>query len=362
MTILYFVPYNQQVVYIESIAEQESKRGHKIILATYDSDGPIHTNFKKFGSQTLSLKKPLIRLPFLYHFFRIFQLTRLCSKLNVNLVYSHYQEANLVSSIAQFFCKSTFILTRHHSDCAYVDNNVKEKIGDKIINRLAKYYIAPSNLVYHQIVEVEKTNPKKVYKIDYGYNFDNFQKPDLKVVAEIKSEYSAQLLLIEAARFIPEKRHKLLLEVISTLINEGLGIKLLLLGKGDLESELRQMVANKHLEERIIFLGYKHDISNYFAAADLMVHLSVSEASNSAVKEAAITGTPAAVCSDVGDFSDYIKHKKNGILLPRDHPESDLINHLKYYYERKDELRTMGQHLNEEVVKRFNISTVFSNY
>ena len=247
MKILFYQPYNQAVPYIESVAECFANDGHTIYFLSHAAKGETHRNLEQFGCKTFSHE--LYRSSFLqYYKARVSNLAKFCRENTIDIVYSHFQEANLISVIAQYFCKATFVINRHHSDCAFIDDNWKERWGDKIINRLAKGYISTSPKVHHQIVDIEKTNPKKVRLINYGYNFDKLPKADSGKVAEIRRDYRAKLLLVKAARFIPEKRHIQLIEAMDSLINSGHDIKLLLLGEGPLAETLKSHI-HSHVGE-----------------------------------------------------------------------------------------------------------------
>lgn len=361
MRILIYQPYNQIVVYIESVAEQFVREGHQVFFVSHVEKGETHKKFEEMGCVAEAL--PVVRSSvFGYYFKRIVKLILFCKKKRIDVVYSHFQEANIISVFAQFFTRANFVINRHHTDCAFVDDNWKEKWGDKIINRLAKIYIATSPKVYKQIVEFEKINSKKVKLINYGYNFENFQKVNFNKVEEIKKAFSAKILLVQAARYIPEKRYSELVYSIKKIVELGYDVKLLLLGKGPLEKEINSQIANCGLQEHVFNIGFRLNVMDYFAAANLVVHFSVSEASNSAIKEAALVGTSVAVCKGVGDFDEYIKNGINGILLNKEDPSEDLIANIKMIFEKKYDLSEMGKQLMIDVVNRFDIKNVINNY
>lgn len=361
MKILFYQPYNQAVGYIESIAEQFVIEGHDVFFISHDVKGDTHRNLESIGCTTYSFPVEKKNV-FLYYFKRVSILAGFCNKNKIDIVYSHFQEANIIAVIAQYFCKAEFVITRHHSDCAFVDFNRKEKYADKLINLLARVYIAPSKKVKDQIVRVEKADPGKVLLINYGYNFNNYPPPDPVEVEKIKNEFKADLLLVKSARFITEKRHASLLEAIYELKHQGYDVKLLLLGKGPERDQILKNIKLKDLEDIVFLLGFKQNIFDYYAAADLVVHFSSSEASNSAVKEAGICGTPAAVCTDVGDFDDYIIDRKNGFLLNKDNPSIDFVAVVKKILDEGLNLERMGDQLKKTVIDIFNIQNVIGRY
>ena len=361
MNILFYQPYNQIVVYIESVLEEFARQGHNTYFVSHAEKGETHRNLEKFGCKTYSM--PINRSSFLqYYFKRSSVLAKFCKKHNIDVVYSHFQEANLIAVFAQYLCKSKFVINRHHTDCAYLDNNLKEKYGDKIINRLAGTYIATSPKVYDQIVRVEKTNPDKVKLINYGYNFDTFVRPDSKEVERIKKTFATNLLLVKGARFIPEKRHQDLIKSVRDLVDQGFNFKLLLLGRGPTESEIRNSIIEYDLEEHVYVEGFKLNIMDYYSAADLVVHFSLSEASNSAMKEAALTCTPVAVCNDVGDFDEYIVHEENGFIMDKNDPTDDFKSIIKDCLQGKYDLPSIGARLEKDVISRFDIKNVSRTY
>jgi glycosyltransferase involved in cell wall biosynthesis len=360
MRILLYQPYNQIVVYIESVLEQFVREGHEVFFVSHAERGETHVNLEKIGCKTFVLSVP--RKWFLqYYWERIFGLAAFCRNNKIDIVYSHFQEANLIAVLAQYFCRSAFVITRHHTDCGFVDDNWKERMADKIINRLAKYYVAISDSVAKHMI-AEKTNPKKIWIINLGYDFDSFRQVDKEMVKKIRKEYPAKLLLVKAARLIPEKRHFRLLHVIRELIEEGLDIRLLLLGRGPLEREIVSWIHDNSMADRIVFVGFKINVMDYYAAADLIVHFSISEASNSAMKEAGLVYAPVAVCSGVGDFDDYIVYGKNGFLLNRDHPEADFVKLIDEINNGKYDLKSIGRKLHDDVVDRFDIHTMMPKY
>jgi len=332
-----------------------------VYLLSHDERGPTHENFEKIGCHTASI--PIrSRVPIIHQMERIIHLIAYCKKNRIDIAYSHYQESNIISVLAQFFFRTKFVITRHHSDSAFLGNYWRQRCADKIINRLAKCYIAPSQKVYDQIVNIERTNPGKVKLIPYGYNFNNFRKVDPVTAMAIRESFPADLLLVKAARFITAKRHRNLIDAMRQIVGKGHDVKLLLLGKGPLENDLKKYVRDSGLDKNIFFIGFKLNVMDYYSAADLVVHFSISEASNSAIKEAAITNTSVAVCADVGDFDDYILHGQNGFILGKQNPGPDFVSLVDAIVNKNFDLNAMGEALHRDVLRTFQVENVVGRY
>ncbi len=361
MNILFYYPDKERSVSLSSLMIEFQKQGHQVFLLTHAEEGMLHEDVKSCGVKTFSY--PVKKTgPLVFYLKHIKYLASFVKKNKIDLVYSHIQLANFISVFTQFFCKARFIICRHHSDCAFLDNNFNEKLFDKIINRLGREFIVPSEKVYTQMTLIEKASSKKIHLIRYAYDFSAYAQPDVEISEELRARYKAQLILIKVARHIPEKRHLLLFKVINKLIKKGLDIKLLVLSNGPNNSELLDFVNSNGLQNHIFMLGYKTDVMNYLSAADMVVHVSESEASNSLVKESGLLMKPVVVCRDVGDFDEYLVNGENSLLLPKNDPSESLEKIIKEAYERKLPLEKIGNALYNTIIERFSIQYLIKEY
>jgi len=92
------------------------------------------------------------------------------------------------------------------------------------------------------------------------------------------------------------------------------------------------------------------------------VLLSESEASNNTVKEAGYFEKPVAVCSQVGDFDDYLEHKKNAFLLSKTNAKQELVSTIEAMLQDKTLSAEMGRALRKKVIEDFDIEAVGRQY
>lgn len=361
MNILFYYPDKERSVSLSSLMIAFKQQGHSVFLLTHAQEGDLHADVKKGGVQTFThtIRKNSSALFYLKHIFYLASFTR---KHKIDLVYSHIQLANLISVFAQFLSPSRFILCRHHSDCAYIDNNKNEKAADKIINTLGREFIVPSDKVLNQMTEVEGVKSKKIHLIRYAYDFSGYPLPDKQKVEEIRNTYKAGLLLVKVARLISEKRHIILLGVINKLVLKGMDVKLILLSDGPERDNISKYIEENRLQNNIFMVGYRKDVMNYISAADLIVHVSESEASSSLAKEVGLLKQPLVVCNDVGDFDEYLFDKENCLKLDKKDPAPELEKIIIDAYENKGMLSGLGQNLYKTVTDRFSIENILPQY
>lgn len=357
--ILIYYSANNSTIAIESIIILFKKQGHKLYLLTQAKTGELHYKLENEDIITKSIYLDK-KLSILYYFLHFIYLIRFCKKNKIEFVFSHLQQANIISVFAQFFCKSKFYICRHHSSTDGADYNFYQTLFDKIINKLAKIIIVPSKAVYNQVCNVEKVKQNKVKLINYGYDFEKYPKPNFFTVNEIRKKYVTKLLLVKVARLVPGKRYIILFDVIKNLvINKNRDIKLIVISDGPLFDEFKLYVNTNNLTDNIFLLGNVGNVIDYLAAADIVPLLSDAEASNNVIKEAGLVKKTVIVCKNVGDFEEYIENEKSGYLISKENPAPELTQLFENF---NTELPRLGDALYKNVLQKFAIENVIEDY
>jgi glycosyltransferase involved in cell wall biosynthesis len=235
-----------------------------------------------------------------------------------------------------------------------MQRNKNELRADKMINRLAKKIVVPSSGVWYSMEKYEGCDMRKMVLVPYIYDFSTYQQPNSGKVKALRNEYSCSLLLIMVSRMIASKQHMAVFEVIKKLVDEGLSVKMIVMDDGPLRPQLAKFIETNNLAGHFFLTGFRDDFVNYMAAADMLIHPSLTEASNNVVKEMGLLNKGVAVCKHVGDFDDYITDRVNGYLLDASALKDSIETVIRDAYNRKDELGTMGAKLNHSVLQLFS--------
>jgi len=153
---------------------------------------------------------------------------------------------------------------------------------------------------------------------------------------------------------VPTKQHMPVFQLVKKLVAEGLSIKMIVMDDGPLKPELETFIRENKLTAVIDMVGFRSDFINFMAAADLLIHPSLTEASNNVVKELALLEKGVAVCKDVGDFNDYIRDGQNGFMIDRGNLVSSLEGIIRTAYAGKERLEEMGKELKKDVLDMFS--------
>ncbi|WP_018630767.1 glycosyltransferase family 4 protein [Niabella aurantiaca] len=361
MNILIFFPYNQISVEQQSVMKMLKEKRHNVTLLTLTPWGPLHDKVCTYGIEAFSTGQgEVFSIKRIRNSARM--LKQLCSEQKIDLLLVHQQLCAIVLILAGRELRARAFYFRHNTDEDYNKNYFKAFILNRFINTFIKKFVAPSDAVYRFLLNKEGVPADKIQRINYGYDFDLYGIPDIGNVNAIKEQYSCKLLVISIARFVEAKRHREMFEVIHRCIVKGYDIKMICLGDGALRQAMEEEIKLQKLEDKIFLLGRKSNVLDYLTAADVLLHLSDSEASNSVAKEAALCHTPAIVCEDVGDFSDYIVQKRNGFLVDKNEPVAGAAEILYNAGSGAINLNEAGDNAYQSITAHFSINNVQEHY
>ncbi len=231
-------------------------------------------------------------------------------------------------------------------------------IGRKMI-RSASAHIGISVNEIEQFKEYG-VSPQKVSIIPNGINPEELNSRDIDYFRN-KIGIGNSPFILFVGRLNRIKGPDLLLKAFYNIKNNLQDFHLGFVGPDDgMLSELKQMVDEYQLNDRIHFIGYLEgaDKSNAYHAADLLVIPSRQEAMSIVVLEAGISGTPVLLTDQCGfnviekiDGGKVVQASVKGIEL-------GLIEILR----DKDRLNSMGSNLKQYTNENFTWDSIIGKY
>ena len=356
MNILFYTPVNFRCRDLESLAKKYMECGHQVFFLSQCERGPMHDVMDNLGIKTFASKEPKGAI-----FSQFIRLVRFSRQNKIDLLFSHLEPTNFVSVIAQFFIKSKVIIFRHHVNEARL-YGFDKSFAYRLTYTLARRIISVSEEGKRYMIDNEKIPERKVLHINLGYDFSLYENPNFKEVNRIRLAYKSELLLISIGRLTEYKRHNLSIELVRQANLNELNASLIILGVGEQENELRNLVAEYSLQKNVFFLGYVQNILDYLAAADFLIHPSILESSCVTVKEAGLVNLPVIICDGVGDFNKYLKHEVNSIVLDPNNFVELALAQVKLFVKNPEYYKAMGVVLKSEILSRFSIERTFHEY
>jgi len=228
--------------------------------------------------------------------------------------------------------------------------------GIRLSGLLSHTTVTVSNAVRTKLIQDYGFPSAKTVTIQNGVDLGHYVRSKSSSPAGRKIE----LGLVESDQVIlcisslnSQKRIDVLLDAFRMVSKNNPKAKCVIVGSGDLESELRSRTIELGLADKVVFTGYIGDVRPYLEAADLFVLSSDKEGLPLALGEAMAYGLPC-IATDVGGNSEIVAHGQTGLLVTPRSPEQ-LAEAIEYLLTRPEECHRMGANALRRVREHFNI-------
>lgn len=195
------------------------------------------------------------------------------------------------------------------SDGGSLKTVIAHRIGRILYGKYVDVKIAPSDLaaVY--------TFGRKadVHMLHNAIDSDVF-KYDESARLKIREEFGidgGMTVVGHIGRFMTQKNHGFLLEIFAEYLKSNPDSVLMLVGKGELEEQIRKKAEELGITDKIIFTGVRSDIPQILSAMDIFVFPSLYEGMPNTVIEAQATGLPCLISDTVtreADITGLVKY------------------------------------------------------
>jgi glycosyltransferase involved in cell wall biosynthesis len=209
------------------------------------------------------------------------------------------------------------IFTEHGRHWPDVVSPKRRLVNRLLLGRMADRITAVCAFSARALAENDGFRADRIEVIENGIDADRYQTPKDRSVLKTRLGLALNRRYVATiARFHPVKDHQTLLRAFARVAASVDDVDLLLVGDGPLREELQTLATSLGLDQRVRFLGVRHDVPDVLAAVDLFALSSVSEAASITVLEAMATGTPVVV-TDVGGNPEMVRNGVDGLLTPR---------------------------------------------
>lgn len=280
---------------------------------------------------------------------------------NIKIVHSHGYKSDLFALCVKTFSSHNLVMiaTNHN----WITSSIKERMYrtvDTFVLRRFNQVVAVSDVLRNEMLS-KGIRPEKVDVIDNGINVN------IKVSPAVHSNVRDELGLSDkhfvigcVASLTHEKAHVDLITAFAHLVKTFPESRLVIVGSGFLDEELRRLAATLGVVENIVFTGYRHDARELYAAFDVFALVSRSEGLPMAMLEAMSASLPVVV-SAVGAIPQVVRSMENGILItPGD--IDDIVNYLMKLCQEPLLRESLGRNARSEVVTHYSVNRMARDY
>lgn len=251
------------------------------------------------------------------------------------------------------------VRTRHNT------YRVGGSLPNRVLNRnWTDYQIVVCEFVRADLAGQPTFDAERMESIHNGVDAAQYQ-PDPEARRRMRQEFGFaedHVVCGIAARLVAAKGHRYLFEAVGALVERLPQLRVLALGEGPLEGELRRMVGEVGLDERVVFAGFREDMPACVQAFDIGIQPSIDcDTSSFSLKEQMAAGKPV-IASDFGGLPEILTNGKEGFIIPAGtaEPLADAIERLASDAAMRAEIGRLARErvLSEFTIERFAQKTL----
>jgi glycosyltransferase involved in cell wall biosynthesis len=358
--LLHFAEDGDTSGFFPQLARWHDRAGYRMVFGTLrPMDPPLRDYMESHGVACMSCEcRHRGEYPL-----GLLRLVRFLRSQSVDIVHTHLFDPSIVGLQAGMLAGTPLrMLTRHHSDYHTRIGKRWHTRLDRLCTHLADAVVAVSQHAADHLISIEGAPPSKVHVIPNGIDLERVS-PAAGARERIRRELGcgSAALLLTAARLHPEKGYEHLFAALPTLRQSvQRPFILVVAGTGPREATYRALVRDLGCEDIVRFVGFRTDLPDLMAAADVFVLASVAEAFGLVLAEALYIGTPV-VATTAGAIPEIVANGVDGLLVPPG-DSAALADALATLLVHEATRRRMVGAGHEKVVRRFRFQDMLRSY
>lgn len=334
-------------VQVCKLADKFMDKGNEVKIAYLFGNISVRPENESIELISLKLTRNPISL-----FFSIFNLIKLISHFNPDVMHSHMWHANILSRIVRPFTKVNKLVCSAHSSN---EGGRFRMMLYRLTNPLCETFTNVGRASVENYIRMKAAKENNIFPVVNGIDVDIF-RPDDSNNDWLKDTYDISYnkrIFLAVGRSHKAKDYPNMLEAFSILKRDD--YHLFIAGKGT--EEFQDLVSKLGLNDNITILGQRSDVKELMQGSDILVVSSEREGLPMVIGEAMSCGcnivtTNAGSCEDyLTDLESAVKCKNSAYLA------NALENKLNL---DKNEMRYISCMNREKIINFFSINYVIS--
>ena len=338
--------------HLVSLVENQIKNGYFVTVVFFKGNGYWKKHLENLGVV-------VFQVPLLYS---VFSLNRILLSKSPDILHAHLQTCEIISwfTLLLYRKKIKFIISKHNDENSRFLPSFLQKPIYKLIASKSTKIIAISENVKSYCINILGINKDKIIVIYYGidsiiYKKTNISSDEIKKLSVEFGLLEGEKVVGTIARLHPQKSLDTLIEALEIVNDKSENIKLIIVGEGPLEQNLKFICKQLNIENKVIFTGKRNDIPNVLQLFDVFVLCSIYEGLGLVILEAMSAGVPVigtiagAIPEIIGNCGILVEPKNKYQL-------SDAIIELLNNNEKAEEFRKLAFY---KIKNTFTLSQMF---
>ena len=251
------------------------------------------------------------------------RLRRIINEVGPDIVHAHLPPAEVYARLALLYSSGPTLIISKHNDTDFIPGKspIVRKAGNVIgrwVASAAARVICISQASASRVQRTHMAPAEKVNIVYYGLDTRPFEVVPEETVRALRAGFgSADTLVIGTiARMVEQKRLDILLSSFAEFRrSRAQSTRLVIVGTGPLEADLRRLAVELDIEDACIWVGFREDIPALLQSFDIFALTSLWEGFGLVLLEAMAAGTPV-VASCISALPEVVADHQTGLLVP----------------------------------------------
>lgn len=341
-----------QVRYVQNLAGELRRMGHRVTIGCRRGSVLVQVA-RETGSDALDVFEFARGLRPLRWWRDIQSMRTFIAESRPDVVHVNGSQDHWVVAITRaLFARDVRILRTRHNTYSVKTGLVNRWLNaDATVRQIAVCEMVRQNLAQHPAFK-----PDRLSAIHNGVDTSLYApNPECRTRMRAAFGYTdADIVFGIAARLVEAKGHTYLFEAAAGLVGALPRLKILVLGQGALEEQLKEQVNRLGLESRVHFAGFRNDMEQCVHAFDAGVLPSIDcDTSSFSLKEQMAAGIPV-ITSDFGGLPEIVTDNVEGLVVPNGTVKqlADAMEKLALSRETRERMGRAGR---ERVLREFSL-------
>lgn len=285
-------------------------------------------------------------------------LKKIIKEKNIKIIHAHDNNASINAYITKLLYRLDIVVISHIHNCyPWLEGSSKTKKIDKFFRKRYDYNIACGSLVYdYYSKHTDYINENNTVSLPNAIDVEdikNYINNDLSNMYEEFKIDKRKKVLGFIGRLSEQKGIIPFIKELSKHKDKFNDCHFLLVGSGEQEEEVKELIKLLDMEELFILTGYQDNIYKFYPIIDVFFLPSLYEGLPMVILEA-MSFEKSIVSMNVGSINEVIKNNKNGILINKDDYE-EFINKLYFIKENEEISKDYGKKASKYIKDNYDI-------
>ena len=275
-----------------------------------------------------------------------------------DIVHTHTAKAGAIGRVAAKLAGVKYIVhTLHgHNFYGYFGpmGSMLMRFYELVMSKITDKIMALTKLEKKDLIDCGICEEEKIVVINSGVELEKFRVDNIDA-ASVRKEFSIEAenkVVGVIARLEHVKGVEYFIQAAKEVLKKKTNVSFIVVGEGSLKKQFEAQCIEYGIEDKVIFAGWKEDVSKILSILYLIVLPSLNEAVGRVLLEAGAAGIPA-IATNVGGVPEVVIDSVTGILVP---PESgvEIAKAIMFLLENGGERIEMAEKAQQWIDERFS--------